>query len=74
MGAILQQRRGRHTRLEKGTRTTGSFHSAEPTAEPVRQRGQSTEAGKSQAQGGGRRLCQPPLLSRSRRHLPPPPQ
>lgn len=45
-----------------------------PTAEPVRQRGQSTEARKSQAQGGGCRLRQPPLLSRSRRHLPPPPQ
>lgn len=73
-GAIPQQKRRKHTRLEKGTWTTSNFHSAEPTAEPVRQRGQSTEAGKSQAQGGGCRLCQPPLLSRSRRHLPPPPQ
>ena len=55
--------RGQHTRLEKGTRTTSDFHSAEPRAEPVRQRGQSTEAGKSQAQGGGCWRRQPPLLS-----------
>lgn len=62
-GAISQQKRGKHTRLEKGTRTISDFHSAEPTAEPVRQRGQSTEAEKSQAQGGGCQLRQPPLLS-----------
>lgn len=52
-GNLSKKKRGKHTRLEKGTRTTSDFHSAEPTAEPVRQRGQSTEAGKSQAQGGG---------------------
>lgn len=56
-------KRGKHTQPERGTRTTSDFHSAEP----VRQRGQSTEARKSQAQGGGCRLGQPPLL---RRHRP----
>lgn len=52
---------GQHTRLEKGTRTPSDFHSAEPRAEPVRQRGQSTEAGKSQAQGRGCWRRQPAL-------------
>lgn len=37
VGAIPQQRRGKHTRLEKGTRATSNFHSAGPAAEPVRQ-------------------------------------
>lgn len=60
--AVQGAKWGKHTRPEKGTRTTSNFHSAEP----VRQRGQSTEAGKSQAQGGGCRLSQPPLLSRHR--------
>ena len=35
--STAKKKGGKHTRLEKGTRTTSDFHPAEATAEPVRQ-------------------------------------